>query len=234
MTRMVAKATVEQRMVDIEQKIAAACERSNRQREEVKVVAVTKYVDTPAIGEIIDAGLAHIGENRIQDALPKYEAYKDKAVWHYIGHLQTNKVKDVVGRFTYIHSLDRLSLAEEIEKRASKLGIVVSCLLQINISQEETKFGLHSDDVLAFVKEISNMEHISIDGLMTMAPQTEDPEEIRYVFRGLREWQQRIKECNLPRVTVQELSMGMSGDFEIAIEEGATFVRLGSVLVQPE
>ncbi|QOS99548.1 YggS family pyridoxal phosphate-dependent enzyme [Brevibacterium sp. JNUCC-42] len=234
MTRMVAKATVEQRMADIEQKIAAACERSNRQREEVKVVAVTKYVDTPAIGEIIAAGLAHIGENRTQDALPKYEAYKDKAVWHYIGHLQTNKVKDVVGRFTYIHSLDRLSLAEEIEKRASKLGIVVSCLLQINISQEETKFGLHPDDVLAFVKEISNMEHISIAGLMTMAPQTEDPEEIRYVFRGLCEWQQRIKECNLPRVAVQELSMGMSGDFEIAIEEGATFVRLGSVLVQPE
>ncbi|WP_232698400.1 YggS family pyridoxal phosphate-dependent enzyme [Brevibacillus daliensis] len=234
MSRWVSQATVEKRYAQIEKRIEQACERTGRSKEEVKIVAVTKYVDTPAIGEILEAGLGHIGENRIQDALPKYEAYRDQAIWHYIGHLQTNKVKDVVGRFTYIHSLDRLSLAEEIEKRASMMDIVVSCFLQINISGEKTKYGLHPDDVLAFVKETSNMKHIRIAGLMTMAPYTDNQEEVRYVFRGLREWQERLKELHLPHVTVEELSMGMSGDYEVAIEEGATFVRLGSVLVEPE
>lgn len=225
---------VRERLERIEARIAAACERSGRKREDVKIVAVTKYVDVPAIGEILKAGIEHIGENRIQDALPKLEAFGEQGIWHFIGHLQTNKVKDVVGRFAYIHSLDRLSLAQEIDKRASSLGITVNCFLQINISGEETKFGLNPADVLAFVEETSNMKHIRIAGLMTMAPAVENPEETRFVFRGLKEWQKRLQELALAHVTVEELSMGMSGDFEIAIEEGATLVRLGSILVLPQ
>ncbi len=233
MKSVVTENDVRERLKLIEERIASACERAGRSREEVKIIAVTKYVDTQAIGEILKAGIEHIGENRVQDALPKYQAYGHQGVWHFIGHLQTNKVKDVVGRFTYIHSLDRLSLAQEIEKKAGSLGITVNCFLQINISGEETKFGLNPDDVLAFVQETSNMKHIRITGLMTMAPASDDPEDARPVFRGLKEWQTRLQALKLPHVTVEELSMGMSGDFEVAIEEGATFVRLGSVLVRP-
>ncbi|WP_139489936.1 YggS family pyridoxal phosphate-dependent enzyme [Brevibacillus dissolubilis] len=224
---------IQSKLTDLNQKIEAACARSGRDPQEVKIVAVTKYVDADAVGQILDAGVTHIGENRVQDGVPKYEAHGDKGVWHFIGHLQTNKVKDVVGRFTYIHSLDRLSLAEAINKRAEALDIIVPCFLQINISGEETKFGLDPNDILAFVEACSNMKHIRIAGCMTMAPVVDDPEEARPVFRGLREWQKRLQALNLPNVTVEELSMGMSGDFEVAIEEGATFIRLGSILVKP-
>ncbi len=231
--RFVTQDEVKSRLAELEERIAAACQRSNRKREDVKIIAVTKYIDVPAIGEVLQAGLTHIGENRVQDALPKYEAYTDQAIWHFIGHLQTNKVKEVIGKFTYIHSLDRMSLAEEINRRAQAMGLIVPCFLQINISGEETKFGLDPNDVLAFVQEISNMKHISIKGLMTMAPIVDNVEDTRPVFRGLRQWQERLQALGLPNITVEELSMGMSGDFEIAIEEGATFVRLGSVLVRP-
>lgn len=225
---------IQKQLEQVEQRIRNACARSGRKREEVRIIAVTKYVDTETIGEILKTGITHIGENRVQDALPKYERYKEQATWHFIGHLQTNKVKDIVGRFDVIHSLDRLSLAKEIEKRAAALGIVVPCFVQINIAGEETKFGLNPTDVLAFVKETSNMKHIRIAGLMTMAPIVEHPEEARPVFRELRAWQKRLQDLRLPNVTAEELSMGMSGDFEVAVEEGATFVRLGSVLVKPE
>ncbi|UFJ41939.1 YggS family pyridoxal phosphate-dependent enzyme [Brevibacillus humidisoli] len=234
MKSSISQEQIRQQLEKVEQRIQAACQHSGRQRDDVRIIAVTKYVDTETVGQILSCGLTHIGENRVQDALPKYEAYQGQATWHFIGHLQTNKVKEVVGRFHYIHSLDRLSLAQEIEKRAAALGIVVPCLLQVNISGEETKFGLNPDDVLAFVHETSNMKHIRIAGLMTMAPVVEDPEQARPVFRELRAWQKRLQELSLPNVTAEELSMGMSGDFDVAIEEGATFVRLGSVLVKPE
>ena len=222
-----------ERIEEIDQRILAACERSGRKREEVKIVAVTKYVDADAVGELLTAGIEHIGENKAQDAVPKFERHGERGNWHFIGHLQTNKVKDVVGRFNYIHSLDRLSLAKEIEKKASALGIEVACLLQINISGEETKFGCSPNDVLAFVREISNMKHIRLVGLMTMAPLEATEKDTRHVFRELRVWRERLQALALPRITVEELSMGMSGDFEMAIEEGATFIRLGTILVQP-
>ncbi|MFM1650518.1 YggS family pyridoxal phosphate-dependent enzyme [Brevibacillus sp. B_LB10_24] len=233
MEQLVTKEMVQNRLREIEQRIEAACRRSGRDREDVKIIAVTKYVDAAAVGEILAAGVGHIGENRVQDALPKWQCFGEKGTWHFIGHLQTNKVREVVGRFDYIHSLDRMSLAEEIEKRAAALNIVVPCFLQVNISGEETKFGLNPGDVLAFAEETSNMKHIRIAGLMTMAPQVENSEAVRPVFRGLAEWQKRLQALKLPHVTVEELSMGMSGDFEVAIEEGATFVRLGSILVRP-
>ncbi|MFJ9499925.1 YggS family pyridoxal phosphate-dependent enzyme [Brevibacillus centrosporus] len=224
---------LKQRMQSIEERIQAACERANRKREEVKIIAVTKYVDAEAIRELLDAGIEHIGENRVQDGLPKYEQYGDRGTWHFIGHLQTNKAKEVVGRFPYIHSLDRLSLAEELNKRGEALNQVVFCFLQLNISGEETKFGLSPNDVLAFLRETSNMRHIKIIGLMTMAPVVENTEDARPVFRGLYEWKDRINEWAFPHAHVEELSMGMSSDFEVAIEEGATYIRLGSVLVKP-
>jgi len=224
---------LQKRIAEIEQRIQAACERSGRKREDVKIIAVTKYVDADAVGELLHAGIEHIGENRVQDGVPKYEAHGTRGTWHFIGHLQTNKVKDVVGRFHYIHSLDRMSLAREIEKKAAALDIVVRCFVEINISGEETKHGCSPNDVLAFVQEISNMKHIQIVGLMTMAPLEASDEEIRSVFRELRVWKERLEGLSLPYVSSLELSMGMSGDFELAIEEGATFIRLGTVLVKP-
>ncbi|MDR7318642.1 YggS family pyridoxal phosphate-dependent enzyme [Brevibacillus nitrificans] len=224
---------LKQRMQSIEERIQAACDRANRKREEVKIIAVTKYVDAEAIRDLLDAGIEHIGENRVQDGVPKYEQYGDRGTWHFIGHLQTNKAKEVVGRFPYIHSLDRLSLAEELNKRGEALNQVVFCFLQLNISGEETKFGLSPNDVLAFLRETSNMRHIKIIGLMTMAPVVENTEDARPVFRGLYEWKDRINEWAFPHAHVEELSMGMSSDFEVAIEEGATYIRLGSVLVKP-
>ncbi len=225
---------LKERLDRIEERIAAACSRSGRDRSEVKIVAVTKYVGADTIGDLLKVGVEHIGENRVQDALPKYEQWGEQGVWHFIGHLQTNKAKEVVGRFSYIHSLDRLSLAREIEKRGEALNLVVPCFLQVNISGEETKFGLSPNDVLAFLRETSNMKHIRIAGLMTMAPHVEDPEEVRPVFRGLREWKERINEWKFPHAEITELSMGMSNDYEVAIEEGATYIRLGSVLVKPD
>lgn len=222
------------RMEAIEARIQAACDRAHRKREDVKIIAVTKYVDEQAIGDLLDVGIEHIGENRVQDALPKYELHKERGTWHFIGHLQTNKAKEVVGRFPYIHSLDRLSLAQELNRRAEAIDQVVNCFLQVNISGEETKFGLSPNDVLAFLRETSNMKHIKIVGLMTMAPVVDDQEEARQVFRGLYEWKARINECAFPHAHIEELSMGMSSDFEVAIEEGATYIRLGSVLVKPE
>jgi pyridoxal phosphate enzyme (YggS family) len=233
MRRAAEREQLRDRLNRIEERIAAACARANRKREEVKIIAVTKYVDAEAIGDLLEVGVQDIGENRVQDALPKYERYGEQGTWHFIGHLQTNKVKEVVGRFAYIHSLDRMSLAEALNKRGEQLNLVVSCFLQLNISGEETKFGLSPNDVLAFLQETSNMKHIRILGLMTMAPHVENPEETRVVFRGLREWKERINEWNFPHAKIEELSMGMSGDFEVAIEEGATYVRLGSVLVKP-
>lgn len=233
MDRAMIQDQIRQRLEQIEEKITAACARSNRKREEVKIIAVTKYVDEQTIGDLLQVGIEHIGENRVQDAVPKFVQYGQQGTWHFIGHLQTNKVKDVIGRFSYIHSLDRLSLAEAINKRGEALGLAVPCFLQINISGEESKFGLSPNDVLAFLQETSNMKHISIVGLMTMAPHVDNQEEVRPVFRGLREWKERINEYQLPHAKITELSMGMSGDFEVAIEEGATYVRLGSVLVKP-
>ncbi|MGO0062050.1 YggS family pyridoxal phosphate-dependent enzyme [Brevibacillus fluminis] len=232
--RFVSREVVQKRLAELEPRIAAACERAGRKREEVNIIAVTKYIDVPAIGEVLAAGLTHIGENRVQDALPKYEAYGETGTWHFIGHLQTNKVKDVIGKFDRFHSLDRLSLAEELNRRAEALGITAQCFLQINVSGEETKFGLDPKDVLAFVQETSNMKHIRVIGLMTMAPFVENAEDVRPVFRGLREWRDRLLSLGIDNLTPNELSMGMSNDFEVAIEEGATYIRVGSVLVSPE
>jgi len=222
------------RIQQVQERIEAACARSGRDPHSVRTIAVTKYVSLEATGEVLSSGLEHIGENRWQDASDKWAALGSQGTWHFIGHLQTNKVKEVVGRFAYIHSLDRLSLAKEIDKKAAALGIQVPCFLQVNISGEETKYGLAPEELLPFAKELVGMQNIRIDGLMTMAPYDAQPEAARPVFRGLREWRERLNESGALGYEVKELSMGMSGDFEVAVEEGATWLRLGSVLVGKE
>jgi PLP dependent protein len=215
----------------VEERVAEACKRSGRDRDEIKVIAVTKYVSLATARAALDEGLHHIGENRWQDVKPKWEALHERGIWHFIGHLQTNKVKDIIGKFAYIHSLDRLSLAKELQKQAAALNMKINCLIQVNISGEDTKFGLAPEQLIAFAKEIKMFENLQIVGLMTMAPYEMAAEATRPVFRALRELRDKLNDLAVFPYELKHLSMGMSNDFEIAIEEGATWVRLGSVLV---
>jgi len=221
-------------ITEIQKRIEQASLRSNRNPSEIQIVAVTKYSTLETTKTVLDEGLIHIGESKVQDVLPKLDVLGDRGIWHFIGHLQTNKVREVVGRFRYIHSLDRMSLAKEIEKWGKKKEFKTNCFVQVNVSGEESKFGLKPKEVLEFVKETSKMEYITICGLMTMAPFESDSENTRPVFRRLKELQEEVKSLQLPHAPVQDLSMGMSNDFEVAIEEGATFIRLGTILVGQE
>lgn len=225
---------LEERIQHVDERITAACKRSGRNREEIGVIAVTKYVSTAMTAKVLDHGLLHIGENRWQNAEDKWNALNDRGIWHFIGHLQTNKVKDVIGKFAYIHSLDRLSLAREIEKKAAQQEMQVECMLQVNISGEESKYGLQPEEVVPLLKQIREFPHVHVTGLMTMAPFEEDAERTRPVFRGLRELRDDLNRQALTNQPLTHLSMGMSNDYEVAVEEGATWVRLGSVLVGKE
>ncbi|MDQ0088393.1 pyridoxal phosphate enzyme (YggS family) [Paenibacillus anaericanus] len=223
--------SLKERIEHIRQRVKEACERSGRSEEEVNIVAVTKYVSLDTTRSVLDDGILHIGENRPQNAVPKWEALGGRGTWHYIGHLQSNKVKDVIGRFQYIHSLDRLSLAKELEKRAAATGTKVLAFLQVNVSGESSKQGIQPHEAAAFLKETAELSHVKIIGLMTMAPIVDDPELTRPVFRALRELRDDLNTQALTKEPLKELSMGMSDDFEVAIEEGATWVRLGTLLV---
>ena len=212
----------------IEENILQACRRSGRNRQEVRVIAVTKYVSIERAAEALKAGIFDLGENRDEGLLAKFEVLKDKPVWHYIGSLQTRKVRNIIDKVTYIHSLDRLSLAEEIQKRALA---PVNCLVQVNVSGEESKHGLAPEAVLDFVRRAAALEKITIAGLMTMAPFTDDENVIRNCFKQLRDLQSEIQQEQIEGAPCLELSMGMSNDYEIAIEEGATMIRIGTALV---
>jgi len=225
---------LESRLRDVENRLEQACSRSGRRREDVRIIAVTKYVSTATTEAVVRAGVTHIGENRWPDAKAKWEALGDQAVFHYIGSLQTNKVKDVIGKFDYIHSLDRLSLAEAIQKRAQALDLTVSCLLQVNVSGELSKHGLEPGAVRPLLEELRRFDRIKPIGLMTMAPYESESEETRPVFRALRQLRDELNASSVLDEPLTELSMGMSNDFEVAVEEGATWVRLGTVLVGKE
>lgn len=196
--------------------------------QEVKLVAVSKTKPESDIMEAYDAGVRDFGENKVQELVSKYEDLPKDIRWHLIGHLQRNKVKYIIGKTYLIHSVDSLRLAQEIEKEAAKKNVTVDILVQVNISGEESKFGVTKEEAPALVDEIIKMPHINLKGLMTIAPETSNPEEIRYVFKGLKELSIDIKYLNRDNNPVCELSMGMSGDFEAAIVEGATYVRIGS------
>ncbi|SDM03513.1 YggS family pyridoxal phosphate-dependent enzyme [Bacillus sp. OK048] len=215
-------------LIQIRQQISHACQKVGRSLDEVKLIAVTKYVSTERAKEALDAGILNLGENRDEGLLAKWDVLGDKPLWHFIGTLQTRKVKNIIDKVEYIHSLDRISLAEEIDKRA---GSKIKCLVQVNVSQEVSKHGLSPEEVLEFIESLRPYKNILIEGLMTMAPFTDDEEQLRICFRKLRMLRDQIKKCNLDFAPCNELSMGMSNDFEIAIEEGATMIRIGTALV---
>lgn len=192
------------------------------------VIAVTKYVTIERAKEAYQAGIRHFGENRLEGFKEKKEALPKDAVLHFIGSLQSRKVKDVINDVDYFHALDRMSLAKEINKRAEH---TISCFLQVNVSGESSKHGISLDEVNAFIEEIKQFENIKIVGLMTMAPYTDDNAYIQSLFRKLRTKRDEIKKLNLEYAPCEELSMGMSNDYPIAIEEGATFVRIGTKIV---
>jgi len=214
----------------IQDRIAAAAKRAGRDPSSVKLVVVTKTVDTDRISEAVRAGAAILGENRVQEAKEKIEKLGSIADWHLIGRLQTNKAKYAVRLFSLIHSVDSGDLARELDRQAAKSGKVQDVLIEVNIAGEASKAGTSSDEALALVRQAAGLEHIAIKGLMTMPPLFDDPEKARPFFAGLRELAKNITRENIPRVSMQELSMGMSGDFEAAVEEGATLVRVGTAI----
>lgn len=221
-------ATVKKNLAAIQQEINEACKKVNRDPNEVRIIAVTKYTTIERAKEALAAGIVHLGENRDQGFKEKYEAIGDKATWHFIGTLQSRKVKNIIDKVDYIHSLDRLSLAKEINKRSDK---EIPCFVQVNVSGEESKHGLSPDETISFIESLANYPKVKVVGLMTMAPHTDDEKVIRSCFRGLRQLKEKIQKLEFPHAPCHELSMGMSNDFSIAIEEGATFIRIGSRLI---
>ena len=186
-------------------------------------------MDIDAINEAIESGITDVGENKPQELARKYDVIGDKVRWHQIGSLQTNKVKYIIDKVYMIHSIDRLSLCEEIQKRAEKINKTINCLIQVNISEEESKQGISKDEAIDFIKTISEKyKNIKVKGLMTMAPYTEDESIIRDTFKGLKDLSEEISRENIENVYMDELSMGMSNDFKIAVEEGSTLVRVGT------
>ena len=215
---------------NVRSRIYAAAQRSGRSPEEIRLVAVSKTVDPGRIKKALEWGITDLGENRVQELVEKYDKIDMKCNWHLIGHLQLNKVKYVIDKVSMIHSLDRLELAREIQKRAESAGRRMEVLVQVNVSGEESKFGISPDKAPGFVRELSKMGNIKVRGLMTIAPYAEDPENVRWVFAGLRKLLIDIRKENIDNINMDYLSMGMSNDFEVAIEEGANMVRIGTAI----
>lgn len=222
------KEMLTQNLGEVEAKIVAACERAGRKRDEVTLIAVSKTKPVSMLEIIYDAGIREFGENKVQELSEKCVQMADDIHWHMIGHLQRNKVKQVIGKACLIHSVDTLRLAEQIEADAAKQDCVVSVLLEVNAAQEESKFGMALSEVEEFVRKVAEFPHISIKGLMTIAPYVENPEENRIHFRNLKQLSVDIAKKNIDNVYMDILSMGMTNDYEIAIEEGATHVRVGT------
>ena len=216
-------------LTDIRERMRRAAAACHRDPDSVRLVAVSKTVPTERVLEGIQAGITILGENYVQEAQKKIEALKSYPVsWHFIGHLQSNKARHAIGIFDLIHSVDSFKLAKELDKRAKAAAKIQKILIQVNISGEETKSGIDPVQTLQLVRDIGELEHLSVRGLMTMPPFFNAPEQVRPYFRALKELQNRIREAAPPRVIMEELSMGMSGDFETAVQEGATLVRIGT------
>ncbi len=214
----------------VRERIAAAALRAGRPAAAVRLMAVTKTVDDARIGEAIRAGVEIIGENYVQEAKRKIETLGKSCQWHFIGRLQTNKAKYAVQLFDMIHSVDRWELAAEINRRARLAGRVMPVLVEVNLAGEATKSGVPPADAAALVRSAAALENLAVRGLMTMPPFGADPEEARPYFRTLRELRDRLAAEAIPRAELRELSMGMSGDYAVAVEEGATIVRVGRAI----
>lgn len=219
---------IKEQLQDVEAKIQAACDRAGRKREEVTLIAVSKTKPIPTLQEAYDLGVRVFGENKVQELSDKCEAMADDIKWHMIGHLQRNKVKYIVDKVELIHSVDSFRLAEAIEKEAEKKDCIVNILIEVNVAEEDTKFGVTVSEVEPLIREISKLSHIRVCGLMTIAPFVENAEENRDIFASLRKLSVDIDGKNIDNVTMSMLSMGMTNDYEIAIEEGATMVRVGT------
>lgn len=219
---------IAENMKVVQKKIETACEKSGRSKEEVTLIAVSKTKPVSMLQEAYGTGCRDFGENKVQELVDKYEQLPKDIRWHMIGHLQRNKVKYIVDKVYMIHSVDSLRLAEEISKEAVKKGVTVSILLEVNVAQEETKFGASAQDVAALAEEIAKLPNIVIKGLMTIAPNVLNAEENREVFRKLKQIAVDITQKNIDNINMGELSMGMTGDYEVAVMEGATYVRVGT------
>ena len=212
----------------VEDNVDAACRKAGRSRDEVTLIAVSKTKPVEMLSTIYNHGIRDFGENKVQEMCDKMEQLPSDIRWHMIGHLQTNKVKYIVGHTTLIHSVDSLHLAKEIEKQAEKKDVTVDILVEVNIAEEESKFGIHKEETYELVRQIAALPHVHICGLMTIAPYVENPEDNRMYFRGIRQLSVDIAEQNIDNVNMDVLSMGMTGDYMVAIEEGATMVRVGT------
>ncbi len=215
---------------NVEECICAACERAGRKREEISLIAVSKTKPVSMLEEVYAEGIRKFGENKVQELTEKYEKLPSDIEWHMIGHLQRNKVKYIVDKATLIHSVDSIRLAETIEAEAAKKCVVANILLEVNVAEEDSKFGFKCDEVLEAVNTISTLSHVHICGFMTIAPFVENPEENRAVFAKLKKLSVDIASKNIDNISVDILSMGMTGDFEVAIEEGATMIRVGTAI----
>ena len=212
----------------VEDNVDAACRKAGRSRDEVTLIAVSKTKPVEMLSTIYNQGIRDFGENKVQEMCDKMEQLPSDIRWHMIGHLKTNKVKYIVGHTTLIHSVDSLHLAKEIEKQAEKKDVTVDILVEVNIAEEESKFGIHKEETYELVRQIAALPHVHICGLMTIAPYVENPEDNRMYFRGIRQLSVDIAEKNIDNVDMDVLSMGMTGDYMVAIEEGATMVRVGT------
>ena len=222
---------LKENLKDVQGRIREACQRSGRDPREVTLVAVSKKKPLSDIEELLGTGQMEYGENYVQELCEKYEKISSPVHWHMIGHLQRNKVKYIIDKVALIHSVDSFSLAEQIEKEAAKKGKIAEILLQVNVAHEETKFGLDLQGVTDLAEQISRLPHVRIRGLMTSAPYVSDPEENRGYFRALHQLFIDIRSKNIDNVSMDILSMGMTNDFEVAIEEGATMIRVGTAIV---
>jgi pyridoxal phosphate enzyme (YggS family) len=222
------KLMLKENLANVEKNIEQACKNAGRNRNEVTLIAVSKTKPVEMLQEIYDENIRDFGENKVQELCSKMEQLPSDIRWHMIGHLQRNKVKYIVGKVELIHSVDTYRLAEEINIQAKKQNLIVPILVEVNIAHEESKFGISAEDAILLVEEISRLENIRIKGLMTIAPYVENPEDNRLYFRKIKQLSVDITNKNIDNVSMEILSMGMTGDYMVAIEEGATMVRVGT------
>ena len=219
---------LKENLANVEKNIEQACKNAGRSRDEVTLIAVSKTKPVEVLQEIYDENIRDFGENKVQELCSKMEQLPSDIRLHMIGHLQRNKVKYIVGKVELIHSVDTYRLAEEINIQAKKQNVIVPILVEVNIAHEESKFGISAEDAILLVEEISKLENIRIKGLMTIAPYVENPEDNRLYFRKIKQLSVDITNKNIDNVFMEILSMGMTGDYMVAIEEGATMVRVGT------
>lgn len=221
---------IQKNLKDLQDKIRKAALRAGRRPEDITLIAVSKTYPVSDIEEAIGAGSKDFGENRVQELIDKIEQVEQDVNWHLIGHLQTNKVKYIVGKVKLIHSVDSIKLAQEIQRQSLKCDVISNILVEVNVAKEDSKHGVYLEEVEELVREIATLSHVRVQGFMTVAPFVENPEMNREVFQKLYKLSVDIQKQNIDNISTNILSMGMSNDFEVAIEEGATMVRVGTVI----